>query len=80
MNNHMIIRKIDDLGRIVLPIEIRKLLDIEEREEMEISIEDDRVILKKHTPSCVFCGNTRRLIKHHDKWVCDTCIKRIQSL
>lgn len=74
MNATGIIRKVDDLGRIVLPIELRRVLDIAERDEMEISLEDDKVILKKHEPTCVFCGETHRLVSYRGKWVCRECI------
>lgn len=74
MNTTGIIRKVDELGRIVLPIELRRVLDIAERDEMEISLEDDKVILKKHEPTCIFCGETRRLVSYRGKSVCRECI------
>ena len=54
-----IIRKVDDLDRIVLPIELRRALDIAERDELEIYMEDDRIILKKFEPACVFAPPTK---------------------
>lgn len=56
MKSTGIIRKVDDLGRIVLPIELRRTLDISERDELEIYMENDQIILKKYEPSCIFCG------------------------
>ena len=75
-----IIRKVDDLGRIVLPIELRRALDIAERDELEIYMEDDRIILKKFEPACVFCAFDKNLIGYHGKNVCQDCIRKITKL
>ena len=75
MKSTGIIRKVDDLGRIVLPIELRRTLDIAERDEIEIYMENDRIILQKFEPSCVFCGSARELIAYRGKNVCQECIK-----
>ena len=56
MKSTGIIRKVDELGRIVLPIELRRVLDIAERDELEIYMENDRIILQKFEPSCIFCA------------------------
>ena len=56
MKSTGIIRKVDDLGRIVLPIELRRMLDIAERDELEIFMESDRIVLQKYEPACIFCG------------------------
>ncbi|MCR4770979.1 MAG: AbrB/MazE/SpoVT family DNA-binding domain-containing protein, partial [Oscillospiraceae bacterium] len=53
-----IVRQVDSLGRIVLPIELRRTLDIAERDSLEIYVEEDRIVLKKFAPSCIFCGRT----------------------
>ena len=55
MKSTGIVRKVDELGRIVLPIELRRTLDIAERDELEIYLDDDKVVLKKYEPSCIFC-------------------------
>lgn len=77
MKSTGIIRKVDDLGRIVLPIELRRTLDISERDELEIYMEDDRIILQKFDPSCVFCGSLRGLIQYRKKNVCQECVKKL---
>ena len=74
MKSTGIIRKVDDLGRIVLPIELRRSLDIAERDELEIFMEGDRIILKKYEPACIFCGSDRRLTSFRSKNVCQDCI------
>ena len=59
MKSTGIVRRIDDLGRIVLPIELRRTLDIGERETMEIFVEGSSVVLKKYRPTCIFCDSSR---------------------
>lgn len=58
MKSTGIVRKIDELGRIVLPIEIRNTLDIKPKDSIEIFVDDDKIVLKKYQPSCIFCGNS----------------------
>ena len=77
MKSTGIIRKVDDLGRIVLPIELRRTLDIAERDEIEIFMENDRIILQKFEPACIFCASARGLITYHGKNVCQECIKKM---
>ena len=80
MKSTGIIRKVDELGRIVLPIELRRVLDIAERDELEIYTESDRVILKKHQAACVFCNSTKALITFKDKQVCETCARGLSRI
>lgn len=75
-----IVRKVDELGRIVLPIELRRTLDIAERDELEIFLEDDKVILRKFEPSCVFCSASRGLITYHGRTVCRECIFNMNQM
>lgn len=79
MKSTGIIRKVDELGRIVLPIELRRTLDIEERDELEIFMENDRIILQKFEPACVFCGSAQGLITFRGKNVCRDCVKRMSD-
>ena len=62
MKSTGIVRKVDELGRIVLPIEMRRTLDIAEKDALEIYVEGSSVILKKYKPSCIFCFNTGCII------------------
>lgn len=77
MKSTGIIRKVDDLGRIVLPIELRRTLDIAERDELEIYMENDRIILQKFEPACIFCGSSRGLITFHRKNICQECARKV---
>ena len=74
MKSTGIIRKVDELGRIVLPIELRRTLGIAVHDEMEIYIENDQVILRKYEHSCVFCAATQNLVQYKGKFVCNKCI------
>lgn len=80
MKSTGIIRKVDDLGRIVLPIELRRTLDIAERDELEIYMEDDRIILRKYEPACIFCASDRKLINYSGKNVCQSCVRKMMEL
>ena len=75
MKSTGIIRKVDELGRIVLPIELRRVLDIAEREKLEIYMENDRIILQKFEPSCIFCQSSQGLVAYKGKNVCQTCVR-----
>ncbi len=79
MKSTGIIRKVDNLGRIVLPIELRRTLDISERDELEIYMENDRIILQKFEPACIFCGSSRDLIVYRKKNVCQECICKMME-
>ncbi len=75
-----IIRKVDELGRIVIPKELRKSMDIKETDPMEIFTDGDSIILKKYTPFCAFCGSSQSLVSFGGKNICSECAKKIGSL
>ncbi len=79
MKSTGIARKVDELGRIVLPIELRRTLDIGERDALEIYVEDDKIILKKHTKTCAFCSSDENIIEYKDKYICANCIKELSK-
>lgn len=80
MNNTGIIRRIDELGRIVIPIEIRNNFDIKEKDPIEIYVDNDSIVLKKYEPSCFFCGESENIIEFKNKIICKKCIKAINYL
>ena len=80
MKSTGIIRKVDDLGRIVLPIELRRTLDIAERDELEIFMENGRVILQKYESACIFCCSNRNLVNFSGKNICGDCARKIGNL
>jgi AbrB family transcriptional regulator, transcriptional pleiotropic regulator of transition state genes len=69
-----IVRKIDELGRIVLPIELRRTLRIDIGDAVEIYVDPDRIMLKKYTPACLFCGNFEKMTFFKGKMICEVCI------
>ena len=79
MKSTGIVRRIDELGRIVLPSEIRKTFGIEEKDAIEIYTKDDMILLKKYETACVFCGSSDNLKTYKDKPVCAKCIKAMQN-
>lgn len=76
-----IVRSIDGAGRIVLPIEIRKQLDLMgEGSQAEIIVEGNEIKLKKYTPSCIFCHETENLIEFNGQKICRSCVIDIAKL
>lgn len=73
-----IVRKIDQLGRLVIPMELRKVLDIPECTPMEIYTEGDAIILKKYTPDCLFCGEGDDIVNFKGKNICKNCLKDLR--
>ena len=74
MDKSHFIRKIDELGRIVIPIELRKILDIKERDSLGISLTDNGIFIKKEKNSCIFCNSTADLKSLNNKNICTNCI------
>ncbi len=80
MKSTGIVRRVDDLGRVVLPIEIRKTLDIGLKDAVEIFTENDKIILKKYHPACVFCGNVEDIVYYKGKLVCPDCLEGLRHI
>ena len=80
MRSTGIVRKIDMLGRIVLPKELRDIYGIEENKTvMEIYTEDDKIILKKYEPCCIFCKEAKGVINFRGKLICKDCLQDIKE-
>ena len=79
MKSTGIVRKVDELGRIVLPIELRRTLDIAEKDSIEIYVDGSSIILKKYEPTCVFCGAAENLISYRSKRICHPCLQAINE-
>lgn len=78
--NTGMVRKVDELGRIVIPIEIRNKLDIKEKDPLEIFVDGSSIILKKYETKCTFCNETNKLIHYKDKYICKKCLNSIKQL
>jgi len=74
-----IIRRVDELGRLVIPIEIRNQFNIVEKDPIEIYVDDSSIVLKKYQPNCTFCQSTENLVEYKNKLVCTKCIKSLKK-
>lgn len=72
-------RALDSLGRVVIPVELRRQFDISENEKIEFFIEDDKIIMKKVINSCVFCNDTNDLVRFKDKYICRSCLNSLKK-
>jgi transcriptional pleiotropic regulator of transition state genes len=74
-----VVRKVDELGRIVIPIELRRTLDINEKDSLEIFVDGDQIILKKYEPACIFCGDAKNVVNYKGKNICKSCLKELKG-
>ena len=74
-----IVRKVDELGRIVLPIELRRTLDIAEKDSLEIYVDGPTIVLRKYQPACIFCDDAKNVISFRGKNVCVNCVKTLNN-
>ena len=79
MKSTGVVRRVDELGRIVLPIEIRRSLDISVKDPVEIFIDNERIILQKYSPSCIFCGDADNIVFFNGKRICAKCLEEIKN-
>ena len=75
-----IVRRIDELGRVVIPKEVRDNFEIMEKDSLEIFVDGEKIILKKYIPRCIFCGSSKELITYNDKLVCNKCIAKMSEI
>ena len=80
MKNTGIIRQVDEMGRFVLPKELRSQLDINFKDPLVIYTEGDKIILKKYVPCCTFCGSEETNILFNDKLICRSCVEKINRI
>ncbi len=80
MKSTGVVRKVDELGRIVLPIELRKMMSINEKDAVEIFTDGDSIVLRKYQPSCVFCNDAADVVYFGDKRVCRRCLEKLKTL
>ncbi|MEG0133046.1 MAG: AbrB/MazE/SpoVT family DNA-binding domain-containing protein [Clostridium sp.] len=80
MKSTGIVRRVDELGRVVIPIELRRTLEIGEKDALEIFVDGEQIVLKKYQPSCVFCNSMKELVDYKGKKVCSSCSKKLGVL
>ena len=79
MKSTGMVRKVDELGRIVLPAEIRQSMDIQVKDAVEIFTDENRIILQKYHPGCIFCKNVDRIVYFQDKRICAECLETLKT-
>jgi len=79
MKSTGIVRRVDELGRVVIPIELRNKFDIKEKDPIEIFVDGSSIVLKKYEPNCNFCGNSKKLSTFKDKLICAKCADQISD-
>ncbi|EOD01065.1 AbrB/MazE/SpoVT family DNA-binding domain-containing protein [Caldisalinibacter kiritimatiensis] len=79
MKSTGIVRKVDELGRIVIPKELRNTFDIAEKDSLEIYVEGEQIILKKYAPACIFCGQAKDVVSFKGKNICPSCIEELKK-
>lgn len=77
MKSTGIVRKVDELGRVVIPIELRRTLAINIKDSLEIYVDGEQIILKKYQPACIFCDNAHDIIIHKGRNICKECLTEL---
>ena len=80
MKSTGVVRRVDELGRVVIPIEIRRIHPISEKDPLEIFVEGDSIILKIYESSCIFCSSTEDIKEFNGKNICNGCASKISTL
>ena len=79
MKSTGIVRKVDELGRVVIPVELRRTLNIETKDALEIYVDEERIIFKKYQPACIFCNDAEDVINFKGKNICPDCLADISA-
>lgn len=79
MKSTGVVRRLDELGRIVIPIELRRTLDLADRDCLEIFTEGEQIILQKYQPTCIFCGEAKDIVNYKGKNICKCCMEDIKN-
>ena len=74
-----IVRKVDELGRIVLPIELRRTMGIDIKDALEIFVDGASIVLRKYAQTCVFCGGSKGVVEFRGKCVCADCLRELKK-
>ena len=79
MKSTGMVRQLDTLGRIVIPVELRRTMDLSLKDTLEIFVDGDQIVLKKYHPACVFCNDARDVISYKGKLVCKKCMEELRK-
>ncbi|MCD2346402.1 AbrB/MazE/SpoVT family DNA-binding domain-containing protein [Clostridium guangxiense] len=79
MKSTGVVRRVDELGRIVIPMELRRTLEIAEKDSLEIYVDGEKIIFKKYQPACIFCGDAKDVVNYRGKNICKSCLEELKS-
>ena len=79
MKSTGVVRKVDELGRIVIPMELRKTFGIQIKDALEIYTDENKIILKIYEPACIFCGSANEVKFFKNKIICSECVENIRK-
>lgn len=80
MKSTGIVRTVDSVGRFVIPMELRRTLNIVDNEDaLEVFVDDDKIILRKYSPSCLFCKSLDDIIEYNDQKICKSCVEKLYA-
>lgn len=79
MKSTGVVRQLDTLGRIVIPVELRRTMNIAVKDSLEIYVDGDQIVLKKYQPCCVFCGSAKDTKEYRGHLICAKCLKEIRK-
>lgn len=79
MKSTGVVRRVDELGRVVIPIELRRTMEIAEKDALEIYVDGESIILKKYQPACIFCGNAKDVENYKGKNICKDCLEELKK-
>lgn len=79
MKSTGVTRRLDSLGRIAVPIELRRTMGIKEKDALEIFVDGDKIILKKYEPACIFCGDAEDVVNYKGKNLCKACLEELKK-
>ncbi len=80
MKSTGIVRKVDELGRIVIPIELRRVLGVQQKDPVEIYVDAEKIILRKYEPACIFCESADNISHYKNKNICGECVKQLNLI
>lgn len=79
MKSTGIVRRVDELGRIVLPIELRRTLDINKTDSLEIYVDGNQIVLRKYEPACIFCNSAMKVSNFKGRNICQECLDQLKE-
>ena len=79
MKSTGVVRQLDNLGRVVLPIELRRTMGIGVKDLLEVFVDGEDIILRKYQPACLFCGSQEDVVEYRGKNICRACLEQLRS-